>query len=198
MPLYSLIALTLSLFGATYTVIAALRSHFDKDILRANDSIGGYLDGIRSTGEHSDTWRNAQIHVRIIKRWTRLWRWSLYVPIGSFWIFTFSIAALAIYDWGDITTKVGDPNNGTQEAIQSSADGFVFITSICARPILGFAIGLNFIFSILAIFSGKIIKDSGQRLEQLNQCAVETSARASIRPANTASQASAAMPPIQQ
>ena len=127
MPLYSLIALTLSLFGATYTVIAALRSHFDKNILSSNESIGDNLEGIKSAGEHSETLTNAKRHAGVIRRWTFCWRWSHYIPIGSFWFFTFLIAGLCIYNWDDITLKVGALPSGSQGFVQPPEGGFFIL-----------------------------------------------------------------------
>ena len=67
MPLYSLIALVLSLFGATYTAISAIRNHFDKAITNALDLVQTQIDVIRTAG--ADSLRNAEKHGNDLRFW---------------------------------------------------------------------------------------------------------------------------------
>src|ERR1051325_8550440 len=102
MPLYSLIALVISLFGAAYTAIAALRTRFDPMITDLVRGAEPQLNIISRLG--SGTSDNASEHAKRLRFWAAVWGWSHFIPILAFWLFAFAAAAWALVSWAAITT----------------------------------------------------------------------------------------------
>ena len=172
MPLYSLIALTLSLFGATFTAIAAVRYHFAQDVAEAVQSFASELNVIQKEyGEGQAPLKKAKAHTATINRWNFYWKASYYVPIFVFWLVTFVIAVLCVWNWPDLPTKVDASNQG---ALQSSAIAFNCINSICGRVAISLMIVFNFICSALALLSGYKVKNAGNGLHTIFECAEES------------------------
>jgi hypothetical protein len=74
MPIYSLVALILSLFGATYTGISALRSYFNEAILEIARGANKRVAAITSAGP--DSAGTAQKYGFWIRFWSIVWKFS--------------------------------------------------------------------------------------------------------------------------
>ncbi len=183
MPLYSLIALTLSLFGATYTAISALRNHFDRDIIQTVDSIKTHIGSIKGAGSPPETLQNAEGTRAKIMWWNSVWKWSLVFHIGAFGLFIFVIAFLCLFEWDDLPIKVAKSGQDmTQEAIQYSVTGFWIVSSICGRLTIAGAMVVNLLCGLFAYVSAGKIKSYGKVLYGLAKCAEETSAASRLSP----------------
>lgn len=102
---FSTLALLLGLFGATYTAISAIRTHWGKAVETATSDAPELVALVRGkSGEAGG--KEAQRHARTIKICGYIWNVAHILPIAIFTIAAFGIAECAIWNWGNLDLKM--------------------------------------------------------------------------------------------
>jgi hypothetical protein len=192
MPVYSLIALVLSIFGATYTAIAALRNHFDDGITSIHGVVDNQLVIISKAGKPSEDTANG--YGDWIKKWYKIWKWSHIVPIIFFWIVAFGIGICSLFWWDKITQPIQVTISPSGTAVGTVP---AYIESVCRKGwwILFVVIFVNGLFSLSAVSACIIIKNRAKHLCNMYNTAVGVLANKDLQAAAIPA-APVAAPPV--
>jgi hypothetical protein len=163
------VALVLSLFGGTYTAIAAIRNHWEKSIQEAKDVAPNQVSRITEISG-ADSIKSAKKEQLRITLWATAWKYSHVIPIIAFWIFSIALGYYCFFHWDGVTTA-GSTINGPDSPLTTGQ----------ARWILGAALTVNAICSLVSWLSGFLVRSASKSLKALHKCAEETIAAATVQ-----------------
>jgi hypothetical protein len=143
MKLYTIISIALSLFGATYAAMAALRTRFEKLITTAEEDGQIHLKKIiEHYGKTKTTADSADKHLRWICRASKLWNRCNTVPTIMFAFFVFVLAFWFIIRWNYLAANAVDLDLSNCPITETCfyfgllvlvvVDAFCFIGAACA------------------------------------------------------------------
>ena len=196
MPIYSLVALVLSIFGATYTSISAIRTQFSETVKNTKDVVKTQLGTISKASPDSKD--DAQSHADKIIFWHKLWVWNHVVPIIFFWVTVFLIGICCFIWWESVIQPAARSDSSSQTNapaiaaatsqpfLQASQNYIIPPDQICkkGRYVLGPVIFVNGACSILVICAYRTIKRRGQSLAELYKLAEKMLAEKNVAPAD--------------
>lgn len=181
MPLYSLIALVLSVFGATYTALGALRAYYDEDVRKNNEVVQQRMNDIKQKAPNSLA--VAEPYARCVTFWARIWKWSYSVPIVFFMVVVFLIGIVSLVYWDSIihplqvlsaqTTTLSTDEISYQKHF---LDGYCN----CGRWLLLVVLLVNGICAMAAIFSNRRVMSNGKHLKEIHRTASDAYAAAHL------------------
>jgi len=154
MPIYSLIALILSLFGASYTGIAALKNHYQLSVSKIVEGVEGKLKIIKELDEES--YKTGQAYAKTIRRANGAWVHSSTISISFFIIIVFIIGTACLLCWDSLLCS--------QMPLPTSSYWM-------GKLVLAVTLLVNLICTLLAFFSRIRISETGEHLATLHRAA---------------------------
>lgn len=181
MSLITVIALLLSIFGATVALLNALRSHHAVDIGEILDTSKSESNELRvDLSSTCETSTNVLEYTNSIKYWNCAWKLTLILPV---WIFSGIVVILAIWvlqaDWVQPLNQIGEIPK------VNCSPGEVFITThpIGFKFTIGFLLVVNIICYFYALVSVNRMKRASVDLHKMWKSMKDRS-MTSITPAN--------------
>ncbi|MDX6765620.1 MAG: hypothetical protein SFU85_02405 [Candidatus Methylacidiphilales bacterium] len=178
MPIYSLVALLLSLFGATYTVLNVLRTASEKRLKDEYESADVKLASIKKNSGTGQTSALAEKYTHSIKRNYAAWKYIHLLPLGYFCLAITCISVVSFFHWQDVVTpstaRAVDTaaNSGTPAPATNNMDMGI----ICerARWMLLAALLINFFSAGATGWCWYRVLSCGGALKNLNNSTEET------------------------
>lgn len=163
MPIYSLVALLLSLFGATYTVMANFRNSSEVGLKQEVEGTEGRLAFIKQNSGSEGT-DKADKHAHVIRTHYEYWRVCHYVPLGFFCVVILVLSILCLVFWNDVTLPV-QPNALPERSQTVCQAGWWMLL---------FALAVNIGSGIVAITCRHYVLSRGEMLTSLHKTVEET------------------------
>lgn len=163
MPIYSLVALLLSLFGATYTVMANFRNSSEAGLKEEVEGTEGRLTFIKNhAGPEGEV--QADEYAQMIRTRFGVWLICHYVPLGFFCVVILVLSILCLVYWNDVTLPVL-PNQLPERS-----------QSVCEAGwwMLLFALVINIGSGAGAVISRHYVLSRGKLLTKLHKTVEET------------------------
>ena len=164
MPLYTLIALLLSMFGAVIALLSSLRAHHSKNIDRVETELPVKSQKLKSRHpEHCVTRERIEMSIRRIRFWHIVWGKSLIIPV---WVFSLivlilSVVMLLFCDW--TTVPVVTPTGATLPAVNQIAG----TNGVMSKLLVGSLLGANILCYFSAWVAQSRIRGAFDLLETL-------------------------------
>jgi len=163
MEMFTFIGLLLSIFGATYGAVSALRAHFGEEIREKLSAVPAILESIPESAKthHQQAKRRAKWTLKFI----RLWYWAQSIPLVIFAIAAF---CLAFYLCWVV------PFDGSCKTIQVHGShmlwllrGFVILNLICFVVAVADRFVIRFCYGLLDDVQDGYTKSGAQELEKV-------------------------------
>src|SRR5256885_9033276 len=99
MELYTLVSLSLAVFGGTYAALSALRTHFEKPVREARSNCDGQLAKIENFYPEGKMRQVCKKKQKSICRAEIAWNLANTIPAILFAVFIFLVMAGVLYHW---------------------------------------------------------------------------------------------------
>jgi hypothetical protein len=178
----------LSVFGATYTAISALRGHYDKRVQQVFADSTKQAVSIKDASGDEKTAGNLSDQIATqVKKWNR----SHAIPIGLFAVIAFLIGINCVVNWSIITASASalsaniPAGGGAATVKDASSSGQPATTQEYHVPqywrwVLCVVLLVNGSCLAVALDSGKKIRSLGGELTRLDEACQKTKSKKSV------------------
>jgi hypothetical protein len=178
----------LSVFGATYTVIAAFRGHYDKRVQQVRGDAVKQASSIKDLTGDGTTAPKLRDKVAF---WERCWTRSHAVPIALFGFFSLFMGMDCVVNWSEITASASSlsANSSTVSNQASVKDSSVSSAPLVSqeyrvpgywRWVLCVILFVNGTCLLVAYISGQKVQSLGLQLTNMEAMCQKTKAKESV------------------